>query len=170
MLVIFLVFIFFQKSLSRYNSEFVIGYDDLLDDAYPGENKPFKNYGRNWNYNCKIKAADTLWVQPGAEGDREEIEIEVETEVNFELKLFYGENFSIEFDENSPIDISVDSLQEKNLKNKHLRFFLNKKCKKKFKALMIGPRCVCASKRRNCRKFGIYYSFEKLSNQRVPSY
>ena len=115
-----MVFIFFQKSLQRYNSEFVIGYDDLLDDAYPGENKPFKNYGRNWNYNCKIKAADTLWVQPGAEGDREEIEIEVETEVNFELKLFYDENFSIEFDENSPIDISVDSLQEKNLKIKHL--------------------------------------------------
>ena len=55
----------------------------------------------------------------GAERDREEIEIGVETEVNFELKLFYDENFAIEFDENSPIDISVDSLQEKNLKIKH---------------------------------------------------
>ena len=48
-----------------------------------------------YNYSIKesffsIRASDTLWVRPGAEGDWNQIELEDETEVGFEIEMYNG--------------------------------------------------------------------------------
>ena len=92
-----------------YTTSFVVGYDDLTDTD-PWGNEAIFRYGRNWNLVCRIKASDTLYVQPGAEGDRDEITAIKDAEVEFDMKIYTDDTFKTEFD--GPVDIGVLSQED----------------------------------------------------------
>ena len=92
-----------------YTKSVVIGYDDLTDTDSWG-NKAIFRYGRNWHLKCRMKASDTLYVQPGAEGDRDEIEVVKDAEVDFDMKIYKDNTFKTEFD--GPVDIGVLSNED----------------------------------------------------------
>lgn len=94
-----------------YVQSFVVGYDDLMDD---GPNGPvFKRYGQNWNLECRIKASETLYVEPGAEGGRDENEIIVDINVDFNMAIYLDDEFTEEL--TGLVDIGVNSQQEQTV-------------------------------------------------------
>ena len=103
-----------------YTQSFSVGYDDLTDQDFP--NLIFR-YGRNWNMECRIKASDTLYVEPGAEGGRVEEDEIIDTEVGFAMGVYYDDEFTRPFTEN--IDIGVDSIQQQRVYIKAEAFMPN---------------------------------------------
>ena len=90
----------------------VVGYDDLVD-YLPGRDEPVvKRYGKAWVVSCRIKAWETGYVNPGATGERDEIEVEIETEIPFTVKMYLDDSFENEYD-GTPIEISADSLESR---------------------------------------------------------
>jgi hypothetical protein len=92
-----------------YTQSFVVGYDDYVEDSPWGE--VIKRYGMHYNMQCRISASDTLWVEPGADGDRNEQDMIDETEVEFDLKMYSNDQFTDEIvnGEEGFVDIGVDS-------------------------------------------------------------
>lgn len=92
-----------------YSFESAVGYDDLYDETVHG----IKRYGRNWNLECRIKAQDTLWVEPGAEGNRVEEDFIFETDIKFDLNMFYDDDFLQPY--NGSVDIGIESLEDQRV-------------------------------------------------------
>ena len=92
-----------------YTQSFVVGYDDYTQDSSWGP--VVKRYGMHYNMQCRISASETLWVEPGAEGDRDEEDIIDDTEVEFELNMYSNDQFTdkIANGEEGFVDIGVDS-------------------------------------------------------------
>ena len=103
-----------------YTQSFSVGYDDLTDPDYP---LLVFRYGRNWNMECRIKASDTLYVEPGAEGDRAEEDTIIEEEVTFAMGVYYDPEFTRPFTNN--IDIGVESDEDQTVYIKGEAFMQN---------------------------------------------
>jgi hypothetical protein len=52
------------------------------------------------------KAQDTLWVEPGAEGNRVEEDFIFETDIKFDLNMFYDDDFLQPY--NGSVDIGIE--------------------------------------------------------------
>ena len=91
----------------------VVGYDDLVD-FLPNNQMVVKRYGKAWVVSCRIKAWETGYVNPGATGDRDEIEVEIDTEIPFTVKMYLDDGFEAEYD-GTPIDISADSIESQKI-------------------------------------------------------
>jgi len=94
-----------------YIQKFVIGYDDLVDWKPSGQ-PAYKRYGKNWIVNCRIKAWDTGYVNPAAQGERDELEIITETEIVFKFEMFRDDLFTVPFDDGDSVDIGADSIED----------------------------------------------------------
>jgi len=81
-----------EDGVPFYTQKFVVGYDDLVD-TMTGGGIVVKRFGKNYIVNCRIRAWDTLWVDPGAEGEREDPEFIADTQVGFELKMYSDPQF-----------------------------------------------------------------------------
>ena len=94
-----------------YTQTFVVGYDDLVLEMFPDEPPVIKRYGQNWNFNCRIRASDTKYLYPGAEGLRDENEYNVDLDIDFNLEMFSKPTFQPEhiFEHGGMIDIGVNS-------------------------------------------------------------
>merc|ERR1719334_732288 len=94
-----------------YVQKFVIGYDDLVDFK-PNGSPVYKRYGKNWIVNCRIKAWDTGYVNPGATGERDEKEIITQTEIDFKFEMFRDDTFTTLFSDGDTLDIGADSIED----------------------------------------------------------
>ena len=94
-----------------YTQTFVVGYDDLVLEMFPDEPPVIKRYGQNWNFNCRIRASDTQYVYPGAEGERDLNEYNADLDIDFNLEMFTEPTFQPEyiFEDGGMIDIGVNS-------------------------------------------------------------
>ena len=70
-----------------------------------------KRYGQNWNFNCRIRASESKYIYPGAEGQRDEHEYNANLDIDFNLKMFTKPTFRPEdiFGNRCMVDISVNS-------------------------------------------------------------
>lgn len=97
-----------------YIQKFVIGYDDLVDWKPSGKPAVFR-YGKNWIVNCRIKAWNTGYVNPAAQGERDELEIITETEIEFKFEIFRDDLFTISFADGDVVDIGADSMENQTI-------------------------------------------------------
>ena len=81
----------------------------IFTTQLPGNRPVVKRYGKSWAVNCRIKASDTGFVNPSADGAYDEEEIEIETHVPLSIEMFEDANFQIPFEHT--VDISHDSLE-----------------------------------------------------------
>jgi len=81
---------------------------------FPGEPPVITRYGQNWNFSCRIRASDTLYVDPGAEGERDESEYSADLDIDFSLEMFTKPTFQQAdiFADGDMIDIGVNSTEK----------------------------------------------------------
>jgi len=77
-----------DKGMEWYSLTVVFGFDDLMRGS------GCYRRGKSYVSTCSIRASDTLWVRPGAEGDWNQIELEDETEVGFEIEMYNDSTFT----------------------------------------------------------------------------
>ena len=92
-----------EIGIPYYTQSFVIGFDDLVEHI-PGNPPVVKQNGKNWKVNCRIKASDTGFVNPRADGPYDEHEYQIETHVPISIEIYEDPNFQTPLDH--PINIS----------------------------------------------------------------
>ena len=97
-----------------YNQKFVIGFDDLLDYK-PNGDPVYKRRGKNWIVNCRVKAWEVGFVNPGADGERDELEVEIETPLPLTIEMFRDDTFQTPFANGDTVDIGGNSLEEQTI-------------------------------------------------------
>merc|ERR1719262_176272 len=102
-----------SSGIPYFTQKMVVGYDDLVD-FLPNNQPVVKKYGKAWVVSCRIKAWETGYVNPGATGERDEIEVEIDTEIPFTVKMYMDDGFEHEYD-GTPIDISADSIESQKI-------------------------------------------------------
>lgn len=102
----------FNEADSSYSQKFVIGYDDNIRSG--GSCPGIRKYGKSRTVTCSIKAWDTQWQNPAAGGGRDDEEIEIETEVEFTMKMYRDIDFTNAYN-GEPIDINPDSPESRRV-------------------------------------------------------
>lgn len=86
---------FNDEGVPFYVQSVVIGYDDLTIYNPMLDQTEILKYGVTTKLHCRISAFDTLFVDPRADGERDEREIIGETEVNFSIGMYSSKNFYV---------------------------------------------------------------------------
>jgi len=82
----------------------VFGYDDLVDGG-----TSIRSYGRSYTVHCQISAFDTLFINPAADGARDDKEVIRETNISFAIGMYRDETFSEKIESGGTVDISPDA-------------------------------------------------------------
>ena len=86
---------FNDEGVPFYVQSVVIGYDDLTIYNPMLDQTEILKYGVTTKLHCRISAFDTLFVDPRADGERDEREIINGTEVNFSIGMYSSKNFYV---------------------------------------------------------------------------
>ena len=100
---------FDDQGVPFYVQSVVIGYDDLAFTD-PNGNLQVAKYGASTKLHCRISAFDTLFVNPGADGDRDDREEIKDTKVNFSIGMYSEPTFTKPFKNGDIVDISPDAV------------------------------------------------------------
>lgn len=90
-----------------YIQSFVVGYDDLTFDQNP--NIIFR-YGRSWHLQCRIRASNTLFVEPGLHVNQTNA---IETDTDFSLNVFNNPEYTQPYTE--AITVGTENLQKQTV-------------------------------------------------------
>jgi len=69
-----------------------------------------RQFGRSFTLFCQISAFDTLFVNPAADGARDDKEVIVDTQISFDIGMYRDDTFSEKIESGGTVDISPDAI------------------------------------------------------------